>query len=60
MPEEKNTRNFQSQSALNHSVHLEGLRSPAANKTRMEPNPQLTRQQRTALVEKLIDFLKSI
>lgn len=59
MPEEKNTRNFQSQSAVNPGTRLEPLHSPSAGKTRPAPITQISHQQRTALVEKLIEFLKS-
>ncbi len=60
MPEEKNTRNYPSQSTLSPHTRLEATRSPAAGKTHISPTPQLSHQERTALVEKLIDFLKSI
>jgi hypothetical protein len=59
MSEEKGTRNFQAQSTFNSGARLEAVRSPAVGKTRLGSTTQLTRQQRTALVEKLIDFLKS-
>ena len=60
MPENKNSRNFQSQSSLNTALRLEGLNLPAEKKTRPVPYKHLTHQQRTALVAKLIDFLKSM
>lgn len=60
MPENKNTRNFQSQSALNSGTHLEALHSPVKGKTNAAPDKHLTHEQRTALVVKLIDFLKSM
>ena len=60
MSEEKNTRSYPSQSGLSPHARLEATHSPTGNKPRMSPTPQLTRQERTALVEKLIEFLKSI
>jgi len=60
MSEEKNTRNYPSQSGLSPHTRLQATRSPAGGKPRMSPTPQLTHQERTALVEKLIEFLKSI
>ena len=60
MPEDKNTRNYQTQSAINPSARLEVVRMPAAGKTRAAAYKQLSHQQQVALVEKLIDFLKGI
>jgi hypothetical protein len=60
MPENKNTRDFHAQSTLNPGTRLEALHSPTTGKTRTPPYKRLTHQQRTALVEKLIDFLKSM
>ena len=60
MAEEKKTRNYPSQSALNPGIRLEALRSPALAKARPGYFAQLSHQQRVTLVEKLIDFLKGI
>ena len=60
MSEEKNTRSYPSQSGLSPHARLESARSTTGGKPRMSPPPQLTHQERTALVEKLIEFLKSI
>lgn len=60
MTEEKNTRNYPSQSAVNSGARLEILRSPATGKARPGYYAQLSHQQRVTLVEKLIDFLKSM
>ena len=60
MPEDKNIRKYQTQSTIIPGTRLEALRSPAAGKTRAAAYKHLTHRQRTALVEKLIEFLKGI
>ena len=60
MPENKHSRNFQSQSTLHTGLRLEGMKPTVENNSRTIPYKHLSHQQRTALVAKLIDFLKSM